>query len=106
LRRMLGLLGGRLARSLALLGGRLARRSLDPLGRDRAAPDRFFHRLGGACGAAAGAPVDLGVGRALGALLLGGERLPVRDRNLIVIGMDFAERQEPVAIAAVVDGSR
>ena len=28
---------------------------------------------------------------------------PVGDRDLIVVGMDFAEREEPVAIAAVLD---
>ena len=29
--------------------------------------------------------------------------LPVGDRDLIVVGMDFAERQEAVAVAAVFD---
>ena len=40
---------------------------------------------------------------ALGALVLGDQRLPVGDRDLIVVGMDFAEGQKAVAIAAVVD---
>ena len=53
--------------------------------------------------AAAGAAVGLGVGGALRALLLGDQRLPVGDRDLIVVGMDFAEGEEAVAIAAVVD---
>ena len=47
--------------------------------------------------------IDLVVGGALRALFFVDQSLPVRDRNLVVIGMDFAERQEPVAIAAVVD---
>ena len=47
--------------------------------------------------------VGLGVGVAMRALFLGDQRLPVGDRDLIIVGMDFAERQEAVAIAAVVD---
>ena len=47
--------------------------------------------------------VGLGLGRALGALVLGDQRLPVGDRDLVVVGMDFAEGEEAVAIAAVVD---
>src|SRR6185312_14923969 len=31
------------------------------------------------------------------------QRLPVGDRNLIVVGMDFAERQEAMPVAAVID---
>ena len=34
------------------------------------------------------------------------QRLPVGDRDLIVVGMDFAERQEAVAVAAVFDERR
>ena len=52
---------------------------------------------------ASGAVVGLGVGGALGALVLGDQRLPVGDRDLIVVGMDFAEGEEAVAVAAVVD---
>ena len=37
---------------------------------------------------------------------LGIERLPVRDRDLVVVGVDFVEGQEAVAIAAVVDKCR
>ena len=54
-------------------------------------------------GAAAGAMVGLGLGGARGALLLVDQRLPVGDRDLIVVGMDFAEGEEAVAVAAVVD---
>src|SRR5690606_34068163 len=31
------------------------------------------------------------------------QRLPVGDRNLIVVGMDFVERQKVVPVAAVID---
>ncbi len=34
---------------------------------------------------------------------LGQQRLPVGDRDLVVVGMDFRKRQESVAVAAVVD---
>src|SRR6478735_388639 len=52
---------------------------------------------------APGAMVGLGLGRALRALVLGDQCLPVGDRNLIVVGMDFTEGKKAVAIAAVVD---
>src|SRR5580704_1949893 len=55
--------------------------------------------------AAARAPVDLVVGGTLGALLLVDQGLPVGDRNLIVVGVDFAKGEEAVAIAAVIDES-
>ena len=38
----------------------------------------------------------------MGALLLVDQRLPVGDRDLVVVRMDFAEGEEAVAIAAVV----
>ena len=87
------------SRALARLGllDRLARTAVARPARRRAAARR-------ACAAAAaGAAVDLGLGVAMGALFLGDQRLPVGDRDLIVVGMDFAEGQEAVAIAAVVD---
>ena len=52
---------------------------------------------------APGAVVGLGVGGTLGALVLGDQRLPVGDRDLIIVGMNFAEGEEAVAIAAVID---
>src|SRR5580704_10265772 len=58
-----------------------------------------------AAAAAARAPVDLVVGGALGALFLVDQGLPVGDRDLVVVGVDFAKRQEAVAIAAVIDES-
>ena len=42
----------------------------------------------------------------LRALFLGDQRLPVGDRDLVVVGMDFRKRQEAVAVAAVIDEGR
>src|SRR5262249_40059331 len=53
-------------------------------------------------GAAADTMVGLRLSRALGAFVLGNQRLAVGDRNLIIIGMNFTESQKTVAIAAVV----
>ena len=52
------------------------------------------------------AAVDFVVGGALRAFFFVDQSLPVGDRDLVVIRMDFAERQEPVAIAAVIDEGR
>ena len=63
-------------------------------------------RRGGGCGCGrdAGASGDrLVIGGAVGAFFLVDQRLPVGDRNLVVVGMDFAERQKAMAIAAVID---
>ena len=54
----------------------------------------------------AGATFDLVFGVAMRALFLGDQRLPVCDRDLIVVRMDFRKRQEAVAIAAEIDESR
>ena len=51
----------------------------------------------------AGAAVGLCFGVAVGALFLVDQGLPVGDGDLIVIGMNFAESQEAVAIAAIID---
>ena len=40
---------------------------------------------------------------AMGALVFGDQRLTIRDRDLIIVRMDFAEGEEAVTIAAVVD---
>jgi hypothetical protein len=52
---------------------------------------------------AASAAVGLGLGGALSALVLGDQRLPIGDWDLVIIGMDFAEGEKAVAISAVVD---
>jgi hypothetical protein len=56
----------------------------------------------------------LGVGLLLGLLagvvvetrLLGEQGLPIGDRNPVIVGMNLAERQETVAVAAVFDEGR
>jgi hypothetical protein len=54
--------------------------------------------------APAGGPVlVLFFGLAMGALFGLDQGLTVRHRNLIVVGMDFAEGKEPVAVAAIFD---
>ena len=51
------------------------------------------------------APIDLVVGGALRAFFLFDQGLPIGDRDLIVIRVNFAEGEEAVAIAAVIDES-
>jgi hypothetical protein len=53
--------------------------------------------------AAAGAVVVLLLGFAVGALVGLDQCLTVSDRDLVIIGMDFAEGQEAVAVAAIFD---
>jgi hypothetical protein len=56
--------------------------------------------------AAGGAVLALFLGLAMGALVGLDQRLTVGDRNLIVVRVDFAERQEAVAVAAIFDERR
>ncbi|MES5485763.1 hypothetical protein QMZ05_23680 [Bradyrhizobium sp. INPA03-11B] len=53
--------------------------------------------------AAVAAVLVLFLGLAMGALVGFDQRLTVGDRDLIVIGMDFAEGQEAVTVAAILD---
>ncbi|MGJ5179644.1 hypothetical protein ACQR16_16305 [Bradyrhizobium oligotrophicum] len=84
------------------MGGLAAIGSLD---------DLALHPLAAAAAARAAMPVAPAVGPVLAlffgfavrALLGLDQRLPVGDRNLVVVGMDFAEGQEAVAVAAVLD---
>jgi hypothetical protein len=89
-------------------GFSLARRGLGFLGLDRGAPDLVGCGFGGADGPlrSARAPIDLGFRGALRPLFLGDQRLPVGDRNLIIVRMNFAEGEEAVAVAAVIDERR
>ena len=48
-------------------------------------------------------PIHLVVGGALCALFFVDQRLPIGDRDLLIVRMYFAEGQEAMAIAAVVD---
>src|SRR5665647_2655292 len=59
-----------------------------------------------AAAAAAAAVVGVVIGGALGAFFFRDQRLPVGDRDLVIVGMDFRERQEAVAVAAVFDERR
>src|SRR5215475_2778105 len=54
----------------------------------------------------AGAAIGLGFRVTVGALLLVDQRLSIGDGNLVVVRMDFAECQETMAVAAVVDERR
>ena len=56
--------------------------------------------------AVGGAVLALFLGLAMGALVGLDQRLTVGDRDLIIVGMDFAERQEAVAVAAIFDERR
>ena len=56
--------------------------------------------------AVGGAVLALFLGLAMGALVGLDQRLTVGHRNLIVVRMDFAERQEAVAVAAIFDERR
>jgi hypothetical protein len=53
--------------------------------------------------AALGAVLALFLGLAMGLFLGLDQRLPVGDRDLVVVGMDFAEGEEAVAVAAIFD---
>ncbi|WP_282519479.1 hypothetical protein [Bradyrhizobium sp. Arg816] len=53
--------------------------------------------------AAVGAVLALFLGLAMGLFLGFDQCLPVGDRDLVVIGMDFAEGEEAVAVAAIFD---
>jgi hypothetical protein len=55
--------------------------------------------------AAVGAVLALFLGFAMGLLIGLDQRLPIGDRDLIIVGMDFAEGEEAVAIAAIFDES-
>ena len=59
-----------------------------------------------AAAAPAGAMVGIGVGGTRVALFLRDQRLPVGDRDLVVVRMDFGEGQEAVPVAAVIDERR
>jgi hypothetical protein len=59
-----------------------------------------------ATAAVAGAILALFLGLAMGAFIGLDQRLTVGDRDLVVVGMDFAEGQKTVAVAAIFDESR
>jgi hypothetical protein len=53
--------------------------------------------------ASVGAVLALFFGLAMGAFVRLDQRLPIGDRNLIIVRMDFAEGQKAVAVAAIFD---
>jgi hypothetical protein len=53
--------------------------------------------------AAVGAIFGFLLGLAMGALIGFDQRLTIGDRDLIIVGMDFAESQEAMAVAAIFD---
>jgi len=55
---------------------------------------------------ARGTILGLFLGFAMGAFVGLDQRLTVGDRNLIIVGMDFAEGQEAMAVAAILDEGR
>jgi hypothetical protein len=56
--------------------------------------------------AVAGAVFGFFLGLAMGALVGLDQRLAIGDRNLIIVGVDFAEGQEAVTVAAILDKGR
>ena len=59
-----------------------------------------------AAAAMAGAVFALFLGLAMGALIGFDQRLTVGDRDLVIIGMDFAEGEKTVAVATIFDEGR
>ena len=53
-----------------------------------------------------GAVLALFLGLAMGALVGLDQCLTVGDRDLVIVGMDFAEGEEAVAVAAIFDEGR
>lgn len=53
--------------------------------------------------AAAGPSLDLVFGGTVGAFLLVDQRLPIGDRDLVIVWMDFGKGEKSVAVPAVID---
>jgi hypothetical protein len=94
-------------RSLEVLrfGCRLGAGALDDLAADAIATAAAA-RIAMARAAAVVAVLVLFLGLAMGALVGLDQRLTVGDRDLIVVGMDFAEGEKAVAVAAIFDERR
>jgi hypothetical protein len=88
---------------MRLIGvGRIGARSLDHRALHAVAMAATA-RIAVARAAAVGAVFAFFLGLAMGAFIGFDQRLPVGDRDLIVIRMDFAEGEEAVAVAAIFD---
>ena len=84
---------------------RIGARVLDDLALDALAMAAAA-RVAVARAAAIGSVFALFLGLAMGALVGFDQGLAIGDRNLIVVGMNFAEGQKAVAVAAVLDEGR
>ena len=91
-------IGGRSRKVVVGVAG-LARRTLRRAG-------KIAVRLAVPEGCGFGARIGFGLGLGFRLGFFAQQRLPVGDRDLIVVGMDFAEGEEAVAIATVVDEGR
>ena len=91
--------GGR--RRKFLVGDRIARRGFGKLAAHHRVAARG--RMRAVATMSPRTAIDLVIGGALRALLLVDQGLPVGDRNLVVVGMDFAERKKTMTIAAVIN---
>ena len=85
-------------------GGRAALGAVSAVARSAASSAGVGSLSLAGCGLGARVGFGFGLGFRLG--LFAQQRLPVGDRDLVVVGMDFAEGQEAVTIAAVVDEGR
>ncbi|WP_354082710.1 hypothetical protein [Bradyrhizobium sp. S3.3.6] len=97
---------GVLRQGLALdrLAGRIGE-TLDDLAADTFALTAAAGVAVARAAAAVGAVLALFLGFAMGLLFGLDQRLPVGDRNLVVVGMDFAEGEEAVAVATIFNES-
>ncbi|HEY5129003.1 MAG TPA: hypothetical protein VIJ35_17255 [Bradyrhizobium sp.] len=86
--------------------GRIGACVLDDLALDALAVAAAARVAMARAAAAAGAVFALFLGFAMGAFVRLDQRLPVGDRNLIIVRVDFAEGQKAVAVAAVFDEGR
>ena len=90
------------------LGGlrRLEARVFDDLALDALATAAAARIAVARAAASAGAVLALFFGLAMGALVGLDQGLTIGDRNLIIIGVDLAEGEEAVAVAAILDEGR
>jgi hypothetical protein len=102
LRRLLRRIGLRRLRRIA--AGILDDVALDAVA--MAAPAGVAMTRAAAAAAVAGAVLALFLSFAVGAFVGLDQRLTVGDRDLVVVGVDFAEGQEAVAVAAIFDEGR
>jgi hypothetical protein len=98
---------GMLRQGLALnwLAGRISAETLDDVAADAFALTAAAGVAVTRAAAAVGAVLALFLGFAMGLFFGLDQRLPVGDRDLVVVGMDFAEGEEAVAVAAIFNES-